>query len=186
MSTPDPATVVGIGVACVLTLSGGIYKVASLRSDLANKWKGRVELSTSTLNEKTLAQLETLRDRISDELPAGPFDPLSVSLDPGPLSEMAGEAAKLHREASRMELDFERLKSTGDVFTAGFALLLVPSVGFTLYYGDIATWGWLRTVSIVALVVGGLITLVTGGVHTFLHRRLALAQEHSGTTDNDG
>lgn len=191
MSSPDPATVVGVGTACLLGFGAGVYRAASFRSDFSNKWTGRIEIAVAALHEQTLAQLGALRDEIDAKLPRDDpespgFAPEVISLDPGPLSDMAIEAAKLHRDQLRMERAFIQIKRLGLVWIAGFALLLVPTIAFSLYYADIAAWKVLWWIALATLLPGVLLVSVGGAAYVFYSHRLGLAQEHSGTSDERG
>lgn len=192
MSEPDPATVLGVGAAFLVAFGAALYKSATSRSDIHNRWTRRVNIAVSALHEKTLVQLQALRDRIDDELPredpddpSSSFDPEIINLDPGPLSKMAAEAARLQRDQVRMKQAFSGLKRLNYAWTTAFALLLVPSIGFSLYYAQIAEWPALWWLSLVTMIPGLLIALGAGVAHVVLHHRLAIAQEHSGTTDDD-
>lgn len=183
LSTGDEAQIIGVGAAALLVLSGAIYKMASFRGDMDSKWSGRVKFATAALDEKTIAELEGLRDDVEEILPAGGggFNPAQVLADPAPLSKRAEKTVKFYKARTRMQGDFEKLRALGPVFVGSLATLQFQAVLLTLYFSEILRWSWFKPVGLILLVAGLLALFVSGAALVFLHQRLANEQILAGT-----
>lgn len=182
--TLDPgaqATIVGVGVAAIIANCAAIFKVATLRGDVNQKWSGRVAYAVAALDEKTLAELDGLRDDIDAALPAFVTDPLQAIADPGPLSRRAERAAKLYRTRARMESNLRLLCNLGPVLLWVLAALLVSIVGVTLHHADLVQAGWVRLISWLVLATCSVALAVGMAGYALLQHRLAGAELLAGS-----
>ena len=183
LSTGDEAQVIGVGAAAVLVLGGAIFKMASFRGDIDSKWSGRVKFATAALDEKTIAELEALRDEVDEILPgdAGGFDPAQAIADPAQLSKRAEKTVKFYKARTRMQGDFEKLRALGPVFVGALSAVLVGALLLTAYFAEIARWSLVKPLGLVVLLAGVAVLFGAGAMLVFLQQRLANEQILAGT-----
>lgn len=177
----DQATIIGIGLASLVALGGGVWKAASLRGDVNARWARRVDFATAALDEKTIAELERLRDDVDEVLPEGPFDPSQAITDPAPLTKRAERATELHRVRVRMEKCVGRLMLVGRLTVAALIVLIVGAIAATLHYAELVHWGRLRTISLIFLAVGVAMLVAVGAAYIVLQDQLASGEDQAGT-----
>src|ERR1700677_2351069 len=149
LSAGDQAQVIGVGVALLIASGAGVWKVATLRGNVNARWAARVAFAVAALDEKTIRQLQLLRDEVDAVLPEGAFDPGQAIADPGPLSSLAEEAVDLQRTRRRMQSSITGLMRIGRAAVAGLAAFFLGTACTTAHYAEL--WDWRP------LQVGGLI-----------------------------
>jgi len=178
------ATVVGVGVAALLGSGTGVVKAAAFREDSHSRWKDRVRFARVALDEKTFAELETLRREINEVLPLDfdpNFDPAELIVDPAGLSHRAGKAAAYYRTRSRMERDLVRLRRLGPIAVGGFGSLAVAAVLLTVYYAQLARWSALRTAGLLLLAASAVVLIAILIIYVVLEHRMTSAEILAGT-----
>jgi hypothetical protein len=183
LAAGDEAQVIGVGAAALLVLGGAVFKMASFRVDMDSKWAGRVKFATAALDEKTIAELEILRDEVEEILPAsgGGFDPAQALADPASLSKRAEKTVKFYKARTRMQGDFEKLRALGPVFVGSLAVLQLQALLLTLYFSEILRWAVFKPVGLILLAGGLAVLIVAGSMFVFLQQRLANEQILAGT-----
>lgn len=180
LSSGDQATIVGIGIAALFGLGGGIWRAASLRGDVNAKWARRVDFATAALDASTIAELERLRDDIDEALPQQ-FDPGQAIADPAPLAARAARAAELHRTRVRMGKCVGRLMLLGRVTIAVLVVLALGTGAAATFYAKLLAWDPLETIALVTLAAGGVLMIAVGACYIVLQDHLASGEDLAGT-----
>lgn len=106
LSADDQAQIIGIGAVVLLGLCGGIWRTATLRGDQNARWASRVDLAVAALDEKTITQLELLREEVNKALPPPEeqpgFSPLAVIADLAPLRAYPCRAVAVRAVCARL------------------------------------------------------------------------------------
>lgn len=184
----DQAGVIAVGVAAVLTLGAAVFKAANLRGDSNTKWSSRIDLAAVALDEKTVAELNLLRDEIDALLPDedAPFDPGQAIVDPSPVSRRVELTAKYYRARVRLEGDLGRVRRLGRVFVVSLVMLILAAAFLTLHFAELLDWDWIRWAGW-ALGGLGLVLLVAATVaYIFCVDRLASGEILAGTAAQAG
>ena len=85
MTTAAPL-VIAPAIILFLAIAGGLWKVASFRGDVFEKWSSRTDLARAGLTEKAAEELRRLHRKIGDLLGAGgQFDPAKAVAEPAEL-----------------------------------------------------------------------------------------------------
>jgi len=183
LSAGDEAGIIAVGAGVIVAAGAGIFKAASLQGDMNTKWSRRVDFAVAALHEKTIAELEQLRDDVDDILPAGHggFDPSQAIANPDPLFARAESTVSYYRARTMMEKDFMRLRGLCPTFVAALAGVVIAVAILTVFYLELLHWGWLRSCGLIVLgIAGAVLVLVTAG-YVALHYRLARAEILAGT-----
>jgi hypothetical protein len=194
LAAGDQAQIIGVGLAAVFALGAAIWKTASLRGDVAARWARRVDFAVAALDEKTIRELERLRDEVDEVLPAErrrddleddsarpPFDPAQAIADPSPLSKRAEKAVNFHRTRTRMEAAVVGLMRVGRAAVGTLGAMALACCGTTVHYAELVTWSFIGPASLV-LCGGSLLVLVgIGATYVVLQDRLASAEDLAGT-----
>ena len=182
MNGGDQAAVIGAGAVVLMAVSAGAWRAAAFRGDLNTRWAGRVAFAVAALDEKLVAGLQELREKIEEFLPEGQdFDPSQVIADPAPLTELASEVARNYRARVRMESDLVRLRNLGPPLVALLVVLAVDVADLTLYYGDIVGGSLFRVLGLV-VGAGSIVAIaVAFGTYVVLQQRLSTAEILAGT-----
>jgi hypothetical protein len=181
LSPGDQATIIGIGLAALFGLGGGIWKSASLRGDVNVRWARRVDFATAALDDKTIVELERLRDAVDKVLPAKPFDPGQAIADPAPLTAQAERATDLHRARVRMESCVRRLMLVGRITIGVLMVLAVGAIATTCFYAELIRWDPLEAIGLIILAVGIALLVAVGATYIVLQDRLASGEDLAGT-----
>jgi hypothetical protein len=177
----EQATIIGIGLAAMFGFGSGIWKAASIRGDVNAKWARRVDFATAALDEKTIAELEGLRDDVSEVLPEGPFDPKQAITDPAVLLDSAERATDLHRVRVRMDSCVGRLMLVGRLTVAALTVLIVGTVAATAHFAELVRWDPLKPIALVLLGAGVVVLTLVGGAYIVLQDQLATGEQRAGT-----
>jgi hypothetical protein len=183
LSPGDQATIIGVGVAVLLGVGAGIFKASGLRGDLNSKWKRRVTLAISVLNEKAVEELRLLRIQINGILPPQPsdFDPSDVITDPAPLVKRADKAAQYYRASTGMERNFVWLRHLCPALVAALSATELSTVSLTAYYSELAHLTWVRVGGLILLGVAVLVLVISVMSYAILQHRLSGAEILAGT-----
>lgn len=176
----DQATVIGVGVAVLLAHGAGIFKCASLRGDMNNRWTRRVSLAVSGLDEKAIRELGLLRDDVEDTLPSA-FDPGQAITDPSPLTARATKITEYYGARTRMRGDFDRLLRVCPVVLYALTALAVATVALTVYYAELWDWTGLEIGGAIVGGAGALALVLSVAAYVVLQHRLADAEILAGT-----
>ena len=85
MTTAAPL-VIAPAIILFLAIVGGLWKFASFRGDVFEKWSSRTDLARAGLTEKAAEELRRLHRKIGDLLGAGgQFDPAKAVAEPAEL-----------------------------------------------------------------------------------------------------
>ena len=151
-------------LAAVLLLAniGALWKTASLRGDIHNKWRQRVGLAEAGLSENAANELRSLFRQIEDLLsPGRDFDPLRVIANPGALVASATRFKRLIQKRDQLQRRFGLLLKLGPtLFFSFFSLALGLMLGFCYLLGilesQIAWWAavGVTVISLAVLIVG--------------------------------
>jgi hypothetical protein len=183
LSPGDEAAIIAVGVGALLAVGAGIFKVAALRGDMNTKWARRVDFAVAALDEKTIAELEQLRDDVEDILPAGPggFDPAQAIANPAPLFVRAEHTVKYYRARARMEKDLVRLRRLGPVLVCALTGVEIAAAILTVFYGELLLWAWLEACGLIVLGVAVVAVIAATATYAVLHHRLAGGEILAGT-----
>ena len=78
--------VIAPSLILILTIIGGLWKFASFRGDIFEKWSSRTDLAKAGLTEKAAEELRQLHRQIGELMGAGgQFDPTKVVAEPAQL-----------------------------------------------------------------------------------------------------
>lgn len=183
----DQATIVGIGSAVLLAVSGGIWRASSLRGDINARWRKRVDFAVARIDELIVNELRILRDEIDVLLPGpGNFDPALVVADPVSLSERAGHVAKLDKIRKRMESDLSRSRAVGPVLIFALIALALGTIGATAYYGELVDGGLVRIFGLALIGLGVVSLTLATAIYAFFQNRLSAGEIEAGADLRDG
>lgn len=165
LSAGDQAQVIGVGVALLIASGAGVWRVATLRGNVNARWAARVAFAVAALDEKTIRQLQVLRDDVDAVLPEGAFDPGQAIADPAPLSTRAEEAVSLHRTRRHMQSSISGLMRIGRAAVAGLTAFFVGVACTTAHYAEL--WDW-RVLGLAGFIlVGGSAVFLVGVTATY-------------------
>lgn len=183
LSAGDEAAVIAVGVTVVLAVTVGVFRVASLRGDMNSKWARRTAFAVAALGEKTIAELEQLRDAVDETLPATPdgFDPSQAIANPAPLFERAEKTVKYYRAQTRMEKDLDHLRGLGPILVGALIGIDAAAAVLTIFFAELLKWAWIKPFGFVLLVASGLTLVAAGGFYIVLQQHLADDEILAGT-----
>jgi hypothetical protein len=183
----EQATIIGIGLALLTAVSGGIWRSASLRGDVNMRWKRRVDFAVARLAELIVNELATLRSEVDELLPSpGSFDPATVVEDPSSLSDRAAHIAKLGRIRQRMEDDLSKARAVGPFIMAALIVLWLGVLVGTVDYAEIERSSGLRDVALVLSGVGFVGLCCAAAIHVRFQLRLSAGEIAAGTAPEGG
>jgi hypothetical protein len=169
----------GISVTLLLAGVGALWKAATFRGDMYERWKARVDVTIAGLSERAKSQLFTLQEKITDLLGGSgeaEFDPLMVVVDPSELSEPVSQFQHLIAVRDKLELRFGRLLKLGRVFIAASGLYIIGLVATTTYVVEFTRNRWIGLVGGAFLLVG-VLGLVLGAIaFVYFQQRLSSAE----------
>ena len=123
--------VVAPAIIVFLAVVGGLWKFASFRADVFEKWRSRTDLAKAGLTEKAAEELRRLNRKIGDLLGAGEgFDPAKVVAEPAELLSSVVHFKELLDARDGVESWLKKLLHL-DRF-------LIPAL-ITLAFGDVFT-----------------------------------------------
>jgi hypothetical protein len=182
LSPGDQATIIGVGAAVLLAVSGGLWKAASLRGDLNARWKKRVDFAIARIDELIGSELEVLRNEIDAFLPTPErFDPVQVVADPALLSQRAAHVVKLYRIRQHLESDLAHSRSVGPALIAALGGLELAVLALTAFYGELLTGAVFRVGGLVLLTVGVVLLVAVTAMYIFFQQRLSTGEIEAGT-----
>jgi hypothetical protein len=181
LSAGDQAQTIGVGVALLIASGAGVWRVATLRGNVNARWAARVAFAIAALDEKTIRQLQLLRDEVDAALPEGAFDPGQAIADPAPLSIRAEEAVRLQRTRRQMQSSIAGLMRIGRAAVVGLTAFFIGVACTTAHYAELWDWTTLRLGGLI--LVGGSALFLVGVTATYvlLEDRLASAEALAGT-----
>jgi len=178
----DQATIIGVGAAVLLAVSGGVWRAASLRGDLNARWKKRVDFAMARIDELIGSELKVLRGEIDAFFPTPErFDPVQVVADPALLSQRAAHVVKLYRIRQHLESDLAHSRSVGPAAILALTCLGLGAVSLTAFYGELVTGDFLREGGLALVILGALLLVVVTAVYAFFQHRLSTGEIEAGT-----
>ncbi len=169
--------VIAPSLILILTIIGGLWKFASFRGDIFEKWSSRTDLAKAGLTEKAAEELRQLHRQIGELMGAGgQFDPTKVVAEPAQLLSSVLYFKKLidAREGTSKWLSF--LLNLDKILIAS---LIILAIGVALtalcLLGFLANWYWLD----IAVFLDVISLLVLGGcwiAYFVAMRRLSQAE----------
>lgn len=179
----DAAAIIAVGVGALVAVGAGIFKAAALRGDMNTKWTRRVAFAVAALDEKTIAELEQLRDDVEDILPAGHdnFDPAQAIANPAALFARAEHTVSYYSARTRMQTDFVRLRKLCPLLVATLTGVEVAAAILTAFYAELLVWAWLRPCGLIILAVATSMLIFATAAYVVLQHRLAGAEILAGT-----
>jgi hypothetical protein len=110
-----------LGVAGI----GGLWKAATLRGDMREKWAPRVADAEAGLADRATTEAVAMQSEIADVIGSRPGAlPRLATLDAAPLAKQAAEFQKTLTMGSRVPNDFRRLLRLGP-FAVAFAVFFL-------------------------------------------------------------
>jgi hypothetical protein len=174
----DDIAVLGLGAACIVPGLGLLWRSASLRGDLFNKWAERVDITHAGLTERAvrlLRELQTETDRLLGD-PTDPFVPLFAIADPAPLSNLTSRFHKCLRARRRLKRRFKAIVILGSVCPSLVGFYVLGAVAALSYFADWQDRRWIGitglSVSGAAIGLGAIVVLV----YVYLNTRLTTAE----------
>jgi hypothetical protein len=169
----------GISVTLLLAGVGALWKAATFRGDMYQKWKARVDVTIAGLSERAVTQLLTLQQKITDLLGGsreGEFDPLTVVVDPSELSEPVSQFQLIIAVRDRLESRFRRLLKLGRIFIAATGLYIIGLVATTVYVVEFTRNRWIGLVGGAVFLVGVLGMVLAAIAFVYFQQRLSSAE----------
>jgi hypothetical protein len=169
----------GISVTLLLAGVGALWKAATFRGDMYEKWKARVDVSIAGLSERAVTQLLSLQQKIAELLGGSgesDFDPLTVVVDPSELSEPVSHFQHIIEVRDKLERRFRRLLSLGRVFIAASGLYNIGLVTATVYVVEFTRNRWIGLIGAGALLVGVLGMVIVAIAYVYFQQRLSSAE----------
>lgn len=175
---PDPATVIGIGLAVLLALATALWKAAALRGDVNRTWSKRVDAATAALTNREIGELQALR-RETDRLLGDPEDespPILSTVDPAPLVRRAEAVARYAKTRETTERSLRLLLRVAPLLIPALLLITVGTTLVTLNYADLARFEGVCIAGLVLLSMGGLPAVALFGLYLLAQHRLSGAE----------
>ncbi len=182
----DDATRYSLYALIVALLAPGVaalWKAASLRGDISEKWNNRVDVTFAGLSERAVQELFALRTEINDLLIGsadGDFDPLKVVVDPSKLSGHVSKFQKCIQVRSKLRKRFEHLLKLGPIAVGIVGVYLIGVATVAAYYTELYRHWWLGRAGIIlssADIVAGMAVIAD---YAYLQHRLSSAEILSG------
>lgn len=153
------------------------FQAASMRGDLAQKWKTRVDLMEAGLTNRATNEALALQDEIGDRIgSAGSSPPQLATADPAPLARRAADLQKTLVMIDRLPTYFIWLLRLGNFAIAICSAFLIALAAVFLDNAEILGSDLLRLGGLFlgALAVGlGLLLFI---LYAFLNQRLSGAE----------
>ncbi|MBV9193882.1 MAG: hypothetical protein JO168_07020 [Solirubrobacterales bacterium] len=187
-AAPDPAAVVGVGLAVILALGAALWKAGNLRGEVNRAWAQRVDAVTTALTDRALDELQALR-RETDRLlgdPDAENPPLLASVDPAPLVRRAEAVARYAQTRDRLDGYFRRLLRLAPLLIPTLIVLILSTALLTLYYSKIEHFADFRLAGLITLVGGGVVGVILFALYLIAEHRLSGAELLGGSRPPDG
>lgn len=169
--------VIAPAVLLLLAIIGGLWKFASFRGDVFEKWSARSDLAKAGLTEKAADELRRLHRKIGELLgTGGQFDPAKAVAEPADLLSSVLYFKKLieAREGANRWLNL--LLSLDKVLISSLIALAVGDVLTALYLLDILS-NWYLVIFAGFLDVASVLVLLACWIAYFVSmRRLSQAE----------
>ena len=169
--------VLSLAVVLLLALGAALWRVASLRSDMREKWHQRVDIAYGGLADLAVSQLQELREGINDLIPArGRFDPRVVTVDPGQLVTNASQFGKTIRTRDRLRRRYSWLLRLGPYLLVVNAGLFLVVSGLAISLLGLFEWSFIQSWGIPIICVGFVAEILGLAMYVFLHHALSAAE----------
>jgi len=148
MSTIDGG-IVALGAGFVVTTGGGIWKAASLRSDVFKEYQSRVALAQAALDERAAKELRELAIEVNRALgDLDRFDPHQALADPSTLQAHVNVVNRALTARRKLPRYFRAMLRCGPSLLALLSLLMV---GVLLAFSYFTGWKRDREVGYIGL-----------------------------------
>lgn len=171
----DSSGLYSLVVACFLPGAGGLFKAATLKTDLFNKWQGRADDMYAGLTQGAIRLLLTVQEETITLLggPGAAFQPNTFTADPGPLVARVSRFQAAMKARDRLQRRLRWLLRLGpwlvtlaSVYLAGWLLASIYFVG--LNHGT-----WLRDTGLGLAGSAAVAALVAVATYVYLVGRLS-------------
>lgn len=182
-----PIDIVSIGTIVLLSTIAGIWRAATLRGDMNEKWGHRVQVVKAGLDEAASKRLINLRRQIDDFFsPDGQLSRSGVLADPSLLRASVAEFQKCLNARERLDRRFRILLGIGPLLTAGLIIFAFAVIVGILYSLGVYDTRWV----FLAILVFGILSmsgcLISLGFYIFIQHKLASAEILADSAGSDG
>src|SRR5680860_573474 len=176
--TSDEIQFAALGTALLLGSLAALWRVASLRGDLFDRWNRRVELVEAGLSERALFQLIDIQRQIAELLlppPGEAFNPITAIEDPGQLEESSKQVLRVLRARRGLSIWLRQLLLVGPLMLVA---LVMTVIGIVLFFGDLAglfASSWSRQLGFFVGTIGVVGASVGFMAYVYLQQKLSAA-----------
>jgi hypothetical protein len=144
------AGVVSVGVLITVSLSTGVWKAGTLRSEIVERYQSRRDEALGTLEERSRALLRQLASDFSSMVGGlGAESPASnVQADPTEFRPLVNEISKTLESHARLPRYFSRMLIVGPILAS---LLSLAIVSIIIAFAYLSGWTHLRISSVYSL-----------------------------------
>lgn len=178
MTFSEQAAAVGVAAALLLPAIPGLWRAASMRGDLFQKWKDRVDLAYNGLSEQAAAELIRIQE-ITTRLvvSAGePFDPIRIVQDPSELRDPMMHFLRLLRIRGQLRNRLRSLLFIGPILLVVLPLYALGIVTGALYVAHLVMIKMLFTIGLAATGSALVLLLFLLVAYALLQHRLSSAE----------
>lgn len=169
--------VIAPSLILLLAIIGGLWKFASFRGDIFEKWSSRTELAKAGLSVKAVEELRQIQRQIAELMGAeGQFDPTKVIAEPADLLSSVLYFKQLidAREGTNRWLSY-LLRLDKILITSLISLAIGVGLTALCLLGSLAVWYWFA----IAVFLDVTSLLILGGcwiAYFIAMRRLSQAE----------
>ena len=178
MTLSERAAVLAVGTALWVPGLIGLWKAASLRGEIFNRWNTRVGLAFNGLSQRAADDLLRIQGIITELVGSAgsPFDPLKVVEDPSALREPMERFQDLLKVRDKLRPQFSALLSVGPVLLAVIPVYLTGVAVATTYVAELHHLRGPTIICDYAIGLAILALIVTFTVYAYLQQHLASAE----------
>lgn len=171
----DKSGLYGVIVACFIPGAGGLWKAASLKSDIFNKWQDRADEMRAGLTEGAVRLLLAVQEETIDLLggPSAGFEPSTFTADPGPLVARVSRFQAAMRARDRLARRLRLLLRVGPALVLIAAFYLVGWGAASVYFVGWNEGAWLRNIGLAISFTAGAAALVVIAFYVHLILRMS-------------
>ena len=177
MNPSERVAILGFAAAFLLPAIGALWKAASLRADMFEKWNVRVSLAHNGLSEKAARELLRIQELLSEFLsPDAPFVPDRIIEDPSRLRAPITKFEELLSAREQVRPRFRRLCNLGPILLFVMPTFMVGDVLTALYHADVLRSRWVAVIGTVSVVGAVLALTAVIAAYAYLQQRLSTAE----------
>lgn len=172
-------TVVAIGITLLIALVAALWKGASIRGDIHQKWNSRIDIVLSALAERTMSQIRKINSSSSKFLSGigSDFNPIQIiEQPPKELIDSAKDFISTEKIYSNLKGQLKKFYLVGIFLILGSVLTCISVILFTYYFYAYHSNNIIFYLAILFGLPGLLCLVVTIILYIYYNNRLSKAE----------